>query len=115
MSQSDFSPSRIIDDEHRLLFGKHKGKSIKELTETDPNYLRWLRSQPWGSSNDEFMEQIRHIPNVDLTWGKHKGKTLAWVNLNDPKYIDYLKEAKFIRTEERFKALRDKLKFYLGT
>jgi exodeoxyribonuclease X len=34
---------------HALRFGKHKGKTFEELTETEPSYLRWLA----GNSDDE--------------------------------------------------------------
>jgi broad specificity phosphatase PhoE len=35
-------------DPHRLDFGHHAGRTIAELSEIDPDYLRWLERHPSG-------------------------------------------------------------------
>lgn len=35
-------------DTTRLDFGHHAGRTIAELAETDPDYLRWLARHPSG-------------------------------------------------------------------
>lgn len=41
-NQGDSSPSALI-----VPFGKHKGKTVGELLERDPDYARWLTAQGW--------------------------------------------------------------------
>ncbi len=36
-------------DVSRLDFGHHKGRTIRELAEVDPDYLRWLARHPSGA------------------------------------------------------------------
>ena len=31
----------MIKKEHKLGFGKHKGKTVEEILESDPTYIRW--------------------------------------------------------------------------
>jgi len=35
-------------DASRIDFGHHAGRTISELAETDPDYLRWLARHPSG-------------------------------------------------------------------
>jgi hypothetical protein len=34
-------------EDYTLFFGKHKGKTIKEIAEVDKEYLEWLSKQTW--------------------------------------------------------------------
>lgn len=38
-------------------FGKHKGRSIEEVLETDPGYLQWLSSRPWFAAKFVTLHQ----------------------------------------------------------
>lgn len=40
-ANSSFDPSRLD-------FGHHAGRTIRELAEVDPDYLRWLARHPSG-------------------------------------------------------------------
>jgi len=44
-------------------FGKHKGRLVEELLETDPNYLEWLQAQPW------FREQFTALYQIIINHG----------------------------------------------
>lgn len=41
-------PGHSSFDASRLDFGHHAGRTILELAETDPGYLRWLARHPSG-------------------------------------------------------------------
>jgi hypothetical protein len=41
-------PADSTFDPHRLDFGHHAGRTIEELAESDPDYLRWLERHPSG-------------------------------------------------------------------
>ena len=41
-------PGRASFDPSRLDFGHYAGRSIAELVDTDPEYLRWLARHPSG-------------------------------------------------------------------
>ena len=74
-----------------LTFGKHKGKSIIELSKTDLSYCKWMMSQPFAS--DEIKDYISNNINVDdyiMRWGKYKNKTVSWIKSEDSKYIEWL-------------------------
>jgi uncharacterized protein (DUF3820 family) len=84
----------------KLYGGKHKGKTIDELREEDPQYLIWLISQPnngdqYEKYNKKLTEAIRtsfkEKPWI-LTFGKYKGKTLKEVVIIDSYYMTWLKK-----------------------
>ena len=92
-------------------FGKHKGKSIQEIYETDPAYIFWLiESDPYytvnipkiigkePNSTEEFVEICkseydRVFPKISamsvITFGKYKGKTFKEVATEDKNYISW--------------------------
>ena len=41
-------PAASSFDPHRLDFGHYAGRTIEELAESDPDYLRWLERHPSG-------------------------------------------------------------------
>jgi broad specificity phosphatase PhoE len=41
-------PVETSFDPRRLDFGHHAGRSIEELADLDPDYLRWLQRHPSG-------------------------------------------------------------------
>eukprot|EP00475_Leptophrys_vorax_P040583 TRINITY_DN754_c0_g1_i5.p1 TRINITY_DN754_c0_g1~~TRINITY_DN754_c0_g1_i5.p1 ORF type:complete len:228 (-),score=46.27 TRINITY_DN754_c0_g1_i5:460-1143(-) len=56
---SDFSAKRRMD-RTVFTFGKHKGKTFKHVTESDPGYCEWAKKQDAGSSGlagfQEYLE-----------------------------------------------------------
>lgn len=80
-----------------LTFGKHKGKSIVDLSKTDLSYCKWLLNQPFTPS--EIKDYISNNINVDeyiLKWGKYKNKSVSYIKLVDEKYIEWLKNNRFV-------------------
>ncbi|MGI8999170.1 MAG: hypothetical protein ACR2GO_05635 [Candidatus Limnocylindria bacterium] len=45
-------------DATRLDFGHHAGRTILELAETDPDYLRWLARHPSGGRYRTEIAQV---------------------------------------------------------
>ena len=93
-----------------ISFGKHKGRDIKDVIETDPSYCGWLKNQPWAQKNKDLMRYIKDIQIPDLNFGKHKNKSLDWIKENDPNYIDWLKKSDYV--SENCPTLESKLKNY---
>lgn len=84
---------QIVENYDPLMidFGKHKGKSIVDLSKTDFSYCKWLVSQP--SVSDEIKEYINNNVNINdyiMRWGRHKGKTVSYIKANDIKYTKWL-------------------------
>lgn len=78
-------------------FGKHKGKSIVDLSKTDFSYCKWLLNQPFAS--DEIKEYINSNVNVNdyiMRWGKYKNKTISWIKTSDEKYIEWLTNNQYV-------------------
>lgn len=44
--------------EYKASFGRHKGKTIKEIEKIDPGYFTWILSQD-SFSNQEFLENVK--------------------------------------------------------
>lgn len=99
------SPDYIIN------FGKHKGKTIKEIYAENPQYIYWLMSKdhyfkvnfdqllniPDNSPDRETIiaNEFRRVfpkitPDDLITFGKHKGKTFREVFAFDPNYVKWL-------------------------
>ena len=61
----DFSGHLIYDDKGEVLvnFGKHKGKTIRQVYDTDPSYFDWVRKGSFTLDTkaqfDRFEEQFR--------------------------------------------------------
>ena len=45
-------------DSTRIDFGHHAGRTISELAETDPDYLRWLARHPSGIRYRAEIERV---------------------------------------------------------
>ncbi len=45
-------------DPSRLDFGHHAGRTIEELAERDPDYLRWLARHPSGARYRAEIERV---------------------------------------------------------
>lgn len=78
-------------------FGKHKGKSIVDLSKTDFGYCKWLLDQPFAS--EEIKNYINSNVNVNdyiMRWGKYKNKSISWIKVNDVKYIEWLSHNKYV-------------------
>jgi uncharacterized protein (DUF3820 family) len=39
-------------------FGKHKGRDVLDVIQTDPQYLQWLQAQPWFRDGHPTLYQI---------------------------------------------------------
>ena len=48
---------------YKLTFGKHTGKTIKELSVTNPDYLDWILGQP-NFNQKECLEQIKKFKKI---------------------------------------------------
>jgi broad specificity phosphatase PhoE len=51
-------PGRTSFDPTRLDFGHYAGRTIAELAEIDPDYLRWLERHPSGT---RFRAEIHRV------------------------------------------------------
>ena len=85
----------------RLTFGKHSGKTISDVLDTDRGYVAWLASDAYDpavrNAARKALEDAGPIvvsPDeaaaVQLTFGKHEGETLGDVFRDDPNYVDWL-------------------------
>lgn len=96
----------------RFTFGKHSGKTVAEVYNSDSSYIDWFLKQGafkfkyrliyqeitrLGANNfiptNHAIIDSKEKKNVDGTefnFGKHKGKTVADVYQNDKSYIDWL-------------------------
>lgn len=106
-----FNPTNIIDSDQVLLLGKHKGRNINDVIETDQNYVHWLSRQPWASNDQALMKLICNVAETGMRWGKHKGKPLSWIIANDENYIKWLKASEYVATNcKTLKEQLDKIK-----
>jgi len=72
---SDDSSAKIIP------IGKHKGKTVAELLETDPNYVQWLLAQNW------FADRFAELHAALLNGGKQSEDTPEH-NLLQARFLD---------------------------
>ena len=71
------------NDEPTISFGKHKGKTAREVYETEPAYFAWIM-------NGEFtMDTKRQFARLKEQFEKEKKKPLEGKELNDA--VDMLK------------------------
>ena len=49
-----------LDLDHKLTFGKHKGKTIEDVLEDDPRYLRWCMENIDDFELDRAVEHLLH-------------------------------------------------------
>ena len=57
-------------DPHRLDFGDHAGRTIEELAEIDPDYLRWLERHPSGSRYRAEIHRVLGVAPRSIDWGR---------------------------------------------
>jgi len=60
---SSFDPA-ILD------FGHYAGRSIEELAEIDPDYLRWLERHPSGVRYRSEIQRVLGVVRRSLEWGR---------------------------------------------
>ncbi len=110
---------------HKINFGKHSGKTIKEIYDTDRSYLEWLLkntddedmiytinmlnqekndTQPYkpyktNKQNSTNLPQATKIVEI-MPFGKYKGVKLVDICEKDMEYIDWLLEN---TDDEKFK------------
>lgn len=59
--QATFDPS-VLD------FGHYAGRTIEELAETDPDYLRWLERHPSGVRYRLEIQRVLGVVRRSLEW-----------------------------------------------
>lgn len=52
-----------------LDFGHYAGRTIEELAETDPDYLRWLERHPSGVRYRAEIQRVLGVVRRSLEWG----------------------------------------------
>jgi uncharacterized protein (DUF3820 family) len=107
---SDYKIAKVIDENNKLLIGKHKGRDINEVMKTDQNYVYWMSRQPWAANDEPLMKLICNVKEAGMAWGKHKGKTLAWILANDEPYLKWLQKSEYV--EKNCPTLKAKLNKY---
>jgi len=91
-------------------FGKHKGKTLAEIYESDPQYVYWLaesdryfridfaaltgidpKSQNAKESFEKEIDRVfpKTTPEDVITFGKYKGRTYKDVIKDDPEYVKW--------------------------
>lgn len=98
-------------NEYVIEFGKHKGKTLREIYESDPEYIFWLLETDYWFHVD--FRDLLNIPNdvVDIkpiiqaeydrlypmvkiddtiTFGKYRGRSYKEVYEENPEYIHWL-------------------------
>lgn len=53
----------------RLLFGRHLGKLISEISVEDPSYLRWIKSEGLGAEDDYWRAVVDYF-EIRGAWAK---------------------------------------------
>lgn len=83
--------------ELKFNFGKYALKTMKEVVMEDPNYCRWVISQPFcpPEAKEFILKNMDTAPT--MPWGKHKGKKLSYINSTDRKYIKWLLSSKDVK------------------
>ena len=78
-------------------FGKYKNKTIREVIDTDWNYVKWaiIESQRLLADIDSIIEYHRSNlktlqPDDLITFGKYRGKTLQSVYNDDVQYLKWM-------------------------
>ncbi len=57
-------------DPTRLDFGHHAGRTIEELADIDPDYLRWLERHPSGVRYRAEIQRVLGVVRRSLEWGR---------------------------------------------
>ena len=88
---------KVLGLDDIFTFGKYKDKTIKEVIDTDWNYVKWaiIDSQRLIADIDAIVEyhkgKIKILqPDDVISFGKYKGKTLQSVFLADSQYLKWM-------------------------
>lgn len=108
VDMNEIFPIRHTD--YVIKFGKHKGKTIKEIYSQDPKYIFWLMERDHyfrvdfdqllniqeNTSDREriILDEINRVfpkttPDDVISFGKYKGKTFREIFATDSSYIDW--------------------------
>jgi uncharacterized protein (DUF3820 family) len=52
----DYYKDIYLELESELEFGKHQGRSIKDILDDDPDYIRWMFSEGFDLGDDVYYE-----------------------------------------------------------
>jgi len=63
-------PGQTSFDPSRLDFGHHAGRSIEELAQVDPDYLRWLERHPSGVRYRAEIHRVLGATPRSTDWGR---------------------------------------------
>jgi hypothetical protein len=61
-------PAESTFDAHRLDFGHYAGRTIEELAESDPDYLRWLERHPSGVRYRSEIHRVLGVVPRSIDW-----------------------------------------------
>jgi uncharacterized protein (DUF3820 family) len=63
-------PEKASFDPTVLDFGHYAGRSIEELAESDPNYLRWLERQASGVRYRAEIQRVLGVVRKSYEWDR---------------------------------------------
>lgn len=92
-------PTKIYALDDTLEFGKHKGKTLREVIKEDWSWVEWAidQSEHFFCDIDDVMKEreatIKVLSADDvLTFGKYKGKTLREIHSENPNYLIWVSQ-----------------------
>ena len=92
-------PTKIYALDDTLEFGKHKGKTLREVIKEDWSWVEWAidQSEHFFCDIDDIMKEreatIKVLSADDvLTFGKYKGKTLREIHSKNPNYLIWVSQ-----------------------
>ena len=92
-------PNQIYALDDTLEFGKHKGKTLREVIKGDWSWVEWAidQSEHFFCDIDDIMKEreatIKVLLADDvLTFGKYKGKTLREIHSENPNYLIWVSQ-----------------------
>lgn len=92
-------PTKIYALDDTLEFGKHKGKTLREVIKEDWSWIEWAidQSEHFFCDIDDVMKEreatIKVLSADDvLTFGKYKGKTLREIHSENPYYLIWVSQ-----------------------
>ena len=92
-------PTQIYALDDTLEFGKHKGKTLREVIKGDWSWVEWAidQSEHFFCDIDDIMKEreatIKVLLADDvLTFGKYKGKTLREIHSENPNYLIWVSQ-----------------------
>lgn len=92
-------PTKIYALDDTLEFGKHKGKTLREVIKEDWSWVEWAIDQSehfFCDINDVMKEREATIKVLSaddvLTFGKYKGKTLREIHSENPSYLIWVSQ-----------------------